>query len=159
MPSSAIFSSFLTKRSQNTGPPAGNPLSSGRQWRDFEHFESIATVPEACLSLRSRRVSERNCLKSGAAKCSKSPCLSEERGFPADGPSSSAFLIQSSKIKQRQLIGFRQILQDSQISQQIDHRLADLGAVPEIILGKEFTVLHRIHHRVCGFAAKTVDGT
>ena len=41
----------------------------------FAHFASIATVLGACLSLRSRWVSGKNCLIGGAAKCAEATSL------------------------------------------------------------------------------------
>ena len=64
---------------------------------------------------------------------------------------------QSHHIKQGELIGLGNISEQPQIVHKINDCLTDLGAVTEIILGQEFSLLCSLHHRLRSLVSHSVN--
>ena len=72
---------------------------------------------------------------------------------------SKAFLpLKLAKIEQRQLVGFGQTFQKSQIRHQVDDRLTELAPLTEIIFGEERSLSCRFHESIGCLVTQSVDG-
>ena len=60
-------------------------------------------------------------------------------------------------VEQRKLVAFGQISEDTEVRHKVDNRLADLGAVAEIIFREEFSVSCRKDNGVGRLVAQTLD--
>lgn len=76
--------------------------------------------------------------------------------LPGQRPVNSS-VRQSHHIKQGELIGLGNISEQPQIVHKINDCLTDLGAVTEIILGQEFSLLCSLHHRLRSLVSHSVN--